>query len=205
MSHFIETEEQLREVYAQPMPGAVDKQLDRLETHTRHFISLSPFMTIGTARADGLADVSPRGGEPGFVTVLDDRTLALPDRPGNNRLDTLSNVVHDPTVGLLFFLPGVNEMLRINGRARISVDPELLQKFEHQGRLPLSVMLIAIDEVYMHCAKAVARSRLWAPDAQIERKAFPSLGQIMRDQLKLKEEASLIDALLDQDTQDGLY
>ena len=203
--HLIKDEAGLRTVYNEASPGAVMKEMSQLEKHTRRFINLSTFMCIGTARPDGLADVSPRGGEAGFVSVLDDKTLALPDRPGNNRLDTLTNIVNDPTVGLLFFLPGINEMLRINGRARVSVDPALLKKFEHKGHPPLSVLLVEVREVYMHCAKAVARSKLWSQDVQIARKDFPTLGQIMRDQMKLDMDAKVIDDALDANTRDGLY
>ena len=195
----------LRTVYDEPHPGALAKVLSFLDPHARHFITLSPFFCIGTGREGGMADVSPRGGEPGFVHVLDDRHLAFPDRPGNNRLDTLANLTHTPAVGMLFFLPGVNEMLRINGKARISVAEDLMTRFAHDGRPPRSVIVVAVAEVYMHCAKALKRAELWNPEVRIERSTFPSLGRIVRDQMNLEVPAEAIDQMLDDDARHNLY
>lgn len=199
------TEADLRGTYADPNDAVLAKDIRHIDAHCARFIELSPFCVLGTSRADGLGDVSPRGGEPGFVHVLDKTHLAMPDRPGNNRLDSLTNVAHNPAIALLFFLPGVNEMLRVNGTASISKDPALMERFLANGRPPLSVLVVEVKEAYLHCAKAVKRSGLWDPDAQIERKDFPSLGQIMRDQLALDVEAELIDQALDQDAKDNLY
>lgn len=205
MGHDIQDKTRLREVYPEPSHGAVAKELPFLDAHCRHFIELSPFFCLGSSRPDGLADVSPRGGEPGFVHVLDDHTLAVPDRPGNNRLDTLSNILDHPAVGLLFFLPGVNEMLRVNGTARLSVEPELMKRFEVNGKPPRSVMLIEVKEAYLHCAKAVARSGLWKAESQIERSSFPTAGEIFRDQMKVDVPAKMIDDALDENTRTDLY
>lgn len=205
MGHDIQDKARLREVYPEPSHGAVAKELSFLDAHCRHFIELSPFFCLGSSRPDGLADVSPRGGEPGFVHVLDDHTLAVPDRPGNNRLDTLSNILDHPAVGLLFFLPGVNEMLRVNGTARLSVEPELMKRFEVNGKPPRSVMLIEVKEAYLHCAKAVARSGLWKAESQIERSSFPTAGEIFRDQMKVDVPAKMIDDALDENTRTDLY
>ncbi len=201
----LDSETALRKVYIEPSKPVRDKALPSLDKHSRRFIELSPFLCIGSSRADGLADVSPRGGEPGFVHAIDDVTLAFPDRPGNNRLDTLTNLVHNPAVGLLFFLPGVQEMLRVNGEAAISTAPELMARFVHDGKLPRSVIIITTHEVYFHCSKALRRSELWNPERQIRREEFPTLGQIARDQAKLPIPARLIDLALDRDARKNLY
>jgi PPOX class probable FMN-dependent enzyme len=163
---------------------AARKALPRLDRHGRAFIALSPFLVMATADADGKLDASPRGDPPGFVRVLDDTTLILPDRPGNNRVDSLSNLLANPHVGLIFFVPGIEETLRVNGTATIFTDPALLAESEVAGQVPRTGLRIAIDEVYFHCAKALKRSRLWDKDAQIPRSSFPSLGRIMADQLQ---------------------
>ena len=161
---------------------AEKKVLYRLDTHCRRFIELSPFLVIATADRDGRVDASPRGDPPGFVQVLDDVTLLLPDRPGNNRVDSLANVLSAPGVGLVFFVPGIDETLRINGQASLTTDAAVLAASEVNGRAPKTGMTIRIDEAFFHCAKALKRSRLWDPAAQIERSAFPTLGRIIADQ-----------------------
>lgn len=173
---------ELRALYGAPGDKAVRKQLSRLDRHARDFIALSPFLVLGTSGADG-ADCSPRGDAPGFVAVLDDRTLLLPDRLGNNRIDSLTNVTVNPSVGLIFFVPGINETLRINGKASITVDAALLEPLAVQGRAPKSGLVIAVEQVYFHCAKALIRSKLWDPDSRVERKSFPTLGRILADQI----------------------
>ena len=199
------SEEALREVYPKPSGGALGKQLDFIDRHCRRFIELSPFLCIGSSRPDGLADVSPRGGEPGFVHVLDDRPLALPDRPGNNRLDTLTNIAHAPAVGLLFFLPGFEEMLRVNGFAATSLAPDLMARFTLEGKPPRSVLLVEVREVYLHCTKALKRSDLWNPENHVPRDALPSFGEMLRDQMKLDVAPALIDTALEDDAKKNLY
>jgi PPOX class probable FMN-dependent enzyme len=174
---------ELRARYGAVHPLALDKVLDRFDRHARAFIELSPFLVLGTADADGKQDVSPRGDPPGFVRVLDDRTLAIPDRPGNRRVDSLGNVLANPEVGLLFFVPGVNETLRVNGRARVSTEPDLMDRLAVAGRPALSALVIEVREVFFHCGKALIRSRLWDDGARIERARFPSLGRILADQV----------------------
>lgn len=198
-------ERELRTVYRKASQGVIDKALPALDVHCRHFIELSPFLCIGTSRPDGTADVSPRGGENGFVHILDDGHLALPDRPGNNRLDTLTNILHSPAVGLLFFIPGINEMLRVNGTAAISTEPALMERFVVGGKPPLSVMVVTIQEAFLHCTKALVRSELWNPGRQVPRDRLPSFGQMIRDQLKLMVPAMLIQAGLKKDERDNLY
>jgi len=181
----VDTVSTLRNLYGEPSPRAARKVLSRLDKHCRAFIGLSPFLVIGTASADGRSDVSPRGDAPGFVAVLDDRTLLLPDRLGNNRVDTLSNVVENPNVGLLFFVPGMNETLRINGTASVVTDPGLLEPLAAGGKVPASGLLIRVDEAFLHCAKALIRSKLWEPESRIDRGSFPSMGRMLADQIGL--------------------
>ena len=202
---YIETLEELREAYGAPMDLAVRKEMTRLDEHSRQFLSRSPFVLIGTQDGAGRADVSPKGDGPGFAAVLDDVTIAIPDRPGNNRLDTWENVVVNPAVGLLFLIPGMNETLRINGEARLTLDDDLRERFAVHGRPALSVLVVKVRQVYMHCAKAFIRSALWQPDQWPDRAEMPTLGRIMRDQLALAESASELDASLDTSYRASLW
>ena len=173
----------LGQLYGDPSERAVLKQLDHLDKHCRAFIEISPFLVIGTMGSDGLGDVSPRGDAPGFVKVRDERTIYLPDRLGNNRTDTLLNVLDNSGVGLLFLVPGMNETLRVNGNARITIDNNILEGLSAQGKAPRSALEISVKEAYLQCAKALIRSKLWEEDYRIERKSFPSLGKIISDQI----------------------
>lgn len=179
----IADEKQLRAIYGEPSTIAVGKQLDRLDGHCRAFIALSPFCVVATQGADGLGDATPRGDAPGFVGVLDEKTVALPDRPGNRRLDTIANIVRNPGVGLLFLIPGFDDTLRVNGTAEIRDDQDLRERFAVGGKLPTTVMLVHVREAYLHCAKAFIRSRLWDPSLRVERSRLPSLGQMIKDQV----------------------
>lgn len=174
----------LRALYGEPSELARLKQLDHLDPHCRRFIGQSPFLVIGTTRAGSGTDVSPRGDAPGFVQVIDDQTLAIPDRLGNNRVDTMSNLVHDPAVGLIFFIPGIDETLRVNGTATLSRDPALLQGMAVHGKLPKLAIKVAVREAFLHCGKALKRSKLWHDDYKITPKNFPSLGRIIVEQVK---------------------
>ena len=173
----------LRDIFGQPGDGAVRKQLARLDKHCRRFIELSPFLCIGTADRNGKADVSPRGDPAGFVQVLDDKTIIIPDRPGNNRLDTMSNIMENPNVGILFMIPGFEDSLRVNGRATIVRDPEALKKAAVNGKEPKVAIRVTVDEAFLHCAKAFKRSRLWEADAIVDRSAMPSLGKMILEQI----------------------
>lgn len=159
------------------------KVMRHLDRHGRAFIALSPFLVIATADTDGKLDASPRGDPPGFVRVLDDTTLLLPDRPGNNRVDSLGNILAAPGVGLIFFVPGIDETYRVNGRATVLTDQAALDPSEVNGRAPRTGLVIKVEEAFFHCAKPLKRSRLWDPSAQIERSTFPSLGRILVEQL----------------------
>jgi len=186
---FIASHDHLRKIYKTPEPtaGSMRKELRALDGHCRSFIAKSPFVLIGSSDGAGNADVTPKGDRPGFASVLDETTIAIPDRPGNNRLDTLENILVNPAVGLLFLIPGMNETLRVNGEARITVDQALREQLAVDGKLPLSVVVVRVKAVYMHCAKAFMRSALWQPESWPDRASMPTLGAILRDQLALAD------------------
>jgi PPOX class probable FMN-dependent enzyme len=179
----VEDIREIREIYGTPAERTVKKQLPRLEKHSRAFIALSPFLVMSTCDAEGRCDASPKGDAPGFVTVLDDETLLIPDRLGNNRVDSIGNILQHPRIGLLFLVPGIRETLRVNGRAQITVDPALLESSAVNGKPPRSGILVTADEVYFHCGKALIRSDLWNPAKHVGRKDFPSLGVVIAEQI----------------------
>lgn len=195
---YISSREQLRDLFGRPHDIALKKELRALDAHSRRFIERSPFVVIASQDGAGNADASPKGDRPGFVRVLDDRTLAVPDRPGNNRLDTWMNILENPAVGLLFMIPGMNETLRINGTAKLTVDPGLCARLHVDDRPARVVMIVDVRQVYMHCAKAFIRSKIWTPDAWSARSDMPTLGQILKEQASLSASASECDALLDE-------
>ncbi|MDI6028864.1 pyridoxamine 5'-phosphate oxidase family protein [Corticibacterium sp. UT-5YL-CI-8] len=194
---FIASHAELRSLYKTPSDRAISKELKALDGHCLSFLARSPFVLVGSSDGKGNADVTPRGDKPGFVAVLDANTIAIPDRPGNNRLDTLENIVVNPAVGLLFLIPGMNETLRINGDARITADTALREQLAAEGKLPVSVMVVTVKSAYMHCAKAFMRSDLWKPACWPDRASLPTLGQILHDQLALSETAETVDRNLD--------
>lgn len=172
--------EVLRDLYGEPVLASLVKEMTFLTEPYMTFIKASPFVILSTSGEEGL-DASPRGGPPGFVRVADKKTLILPDRSGNNRVDSLSNVVSDPRIAMLFLVPGVGETMRVNGQARISVEPDLLQSFaDTNGKIPRSAMIVSIDRCYVHCSQSLARSKLWDPATQVDRKALPSIGQMLQ-------------------------
>jgi uncharacterized protein len=191
---FIETHEELRDLYGPVYDSAVKKELRRLDPHARNFIAKSPFLLIGSQDRNGNGDVTPKGDRPGFVLVLDDFTIGIPDRPGNKRLDTFENIIENPGVGLIFFIPGMDETLRMYGEARLTADGELRQRCAVDGKAALAVMLVKIRTHYMHCAKAFMRSQLWKPESWRPRAEMPTLGQIVRDQQALATSSEEIDA-----------
>jgi PPOX class probable FMN-dependent enzyme len=178
--HRITTVEQLEALYGTPSGPAVAKEVERLTSGYRAMIEAAPFAVIATVGPEGL-DCSPKGDPAGFIRVIDDTTLAIPDRPGNNRLDGMRNVLRDPRVSVLFLIPGVGETLRVVGRASISVDPELMAGFTVNGRLPRSVMIVKIERVFFHCSKATVRSKLWDEMTKIARTQLPSTGAIIAE------------------------
>jgi PPOX class probable FMN-dependent enzyme len=182
-SNQVASKSELHELYGEPLERAVKKQLNHLDKHCRGFIALSPFLVLATSASDGSCDASPRGDAPGFVAVIDEKTLLLPDRRGNNRVDSLENVTGNPHVGLLFLVPGMNETLRVNGTASVTTDPALLDPLAVRGQSPRTGLLVTVEEAYLQCGKALIRSDLWNAEKQIDRSTFPSLGQMMADQI----------------------
>ena len=178
MSAIVRTVTELEALYGQPVAAATVKEVARITPHYRTYIEASPFVSLATSGPEGL-DCSPRGDRPGFVRVHDEKTLMLPDRRGNNRIDSLRNIVRDPKVALLFLIPGVGNTLRVNGRAEISVDPVLLDSFAVGDKPPRSVTVITVDAVYFQCARALVRSELWNPARHRDPKELPSAGQIL--------------------------
>jgi PPOX class probable FMN-dependent enzyme len=177
----ISNEEELRQVLGHPNQLSLEKEIHALDEHCRNFIARSPFLLIGTANAEGNGDVSPKGDPAGFVQVLDDHTLAIPDRPGNRRFDSLVNLLENPQVALLFLVPGVEETLRVNGTATMVRDEELLNRMTVQGKQPLLAILVDVREAFLHCAKAFKRSKLWDEESQIVRDELPSLAKMVLD------------------------
>jgi PPOX class probable FMN-dependent enzyme len=176
--HRITTLEQLEALYGEPVQAAVAKEIDYISDHYKAFIDKAPFVVVATVGPEGL-DCTPRGDPPGFVRVRDKKTVLIPDRRGNNRVDSLRNLVRDPRISLLFMIPGIGNTLRLNGRAEISVDPELCASFSMQGKLPRSVLVVTAERDYFQCPKALVRSRLWSPEVQIARSELPSTGEML--------------------------
>jgi PPOX class probable FMN-dependent enzyme len=176
--HTITTVEQLETIYGHPSGAAVFKEIDHINAQYRAFIEAAPFFALATVGPEGV-DCSPRGDAPGFVRVHDEKTLLIPDRRGNNRIDSLRNIVRDPRVSLLFLVPGVSETFRVIGRASISTDPALTESFVFAGKTPRAVIIVAVERVYYQCAKAIIRSKLWEPETKVERASLPSNGTIL--------------------------
>lgn len=192
----ITSRDELRKIYKPASERALRKELRQLDGHFKSFIARSPFVLIGSSDGKGHADVTPKGDRPGFVAVLDDNTIAIPDRPGNNRLDTHENIIDEPYVGLLFLIPGMNETLRINGKALITDDEALRQRMAVEGKLPQTVIVVKVEAAYMHCAKAFMRSQLWRPETWPDRSTMPTLGQILTDQIEGNVTAEATDKAL---------
>jgi PPOX class probable FMN-dependent enzyme len=178
----IESIEALRVVYSEAKGRAVRKQLNHIDVHCARFIALSPFVVIASGDGRGALDASPRGGAPGFVRVADAHRLLIPDSPGNNRLDTVTNIIATGNVGLLFMIPGVDETLRVNGRARLNDEAAILATFADVKRTPKLVIEVTVTDAYLHCAKAFMRSKLWSAESRIERNALPTMGEMLSDQ-----------------------
>ncbi|HEY4163217.1 MAG TPA: pyridoxamine 5'-phosphate oxidase family protein [Dongiaceae bacterium] len=212
-SQMIQTLADLDAITERASGGAVGKEQKQLDIYSRQFIGLSPFCCLATSDAEGGADVSPRGDKPGFVRVLDDHAVLIPDRPGNNRMDSLRNVIQNSQVGLLFLIPGFEDTLRLNGRACVTKDPNLLADSAVDGKAPKFGILVSVEEVFLHCAKAFRRSRLWDPASQVDRKVMPTLaGMIMRQMAEAErrakpapEEVAAVDAEIEEEYQTQLY
>lgn len=199
--HDVTSADRLRELIEAPAPDGLvmRKQLAVLDAHCRAFIAKSPFLVLSTADAAGHCDATPRGDGPGFVLVLDDHTLVIPDRPGNRRLDSMLNILANPHAGLLFIVPGVDETLRVNGRARLTEDPEVLRQLAVKTKTPQLGIVVAVEEVFFHCARSFKRSRLWQSGSWPDRAELPSLGTILADQTKPADATSAdLDGWLDE-------
>jgi len=178
----------LKTIYPDPSPRVIAKARPELDAHAKKFIAMSPFCVLATSGSDGSVDASPRGGNPGFIRVAGPNRLLMPDRPGNNRIDSFRNIVEGSgRVQLIFFVPGIDETLRVGGSGTLSAEPDLLASMEEFGKLPRAVLSIDVREAYFHCGKALMRSKLWSPEARVERSGFPSISQVIHDQTKLGE------------------
>ena len=178
----------LKTIYPEPTARVIAKARPEIDIHARKFIEMSPFCVLATSGSDGSVDASPRGGHPGFVHVEGPNRLLMPDRPGNNRIDSFKNIVGGTgLLQLVFFVPGLDETLRVGGTGSVTLEPALLAAMEEFGKLPRAVLCIDVSEAYFHCGKALMRSRLWSRDAQVERATFPSISQVIHDQTKLGE------------------
>ncbi len=191
----VTTLEQLREVYPAPAERSVLKEVDHLDHHCRAFIALSAFVLISSSDADGACDASPKGGPPGFVTVLDDHRLLIPDATGNRRLDSLQNMLENPRVGLLFLIPTMGEVLRVNGQVELSRDPELLQGLQTGGRPAKLALIVTVEEAYLHCAKSIIRSKLWKTESWPDPEELPSAAEILNDHIGIGDLAASAAAL----------
>lgn len=192
----------IRDRLGEPSAVVGGKQLDHLDPHAAAFVGASPFVVLSSAGRDGSCDASPRGDEPGFVALLDPRTLLIPERKGNKRADTLVNVSETGQLGALFLVPGVTETLRVNGSARVVEDPALLEPLTSRGRIPELGLLLEIEEVFFHCARAFLRSRLWDPASWPDERPVPSLGRVLEDQSGGRHDAAALDAELAEDAHD---
>lgn len=175
---FVLDVEQLAGIYGTPAQASIVKEIDYLDDIYRPFVEKAPFVSLATVSEDGI-DCSPRGDQPGFVRVQDQKTLIMPDRRGNNRIDSLANIVRDPRTSFMFLIPGSNTVLRVNGQARVSIAPELLASFEVEGKVPRSAIVLTIDKVYFQCARAVMRAGLWDIDTHIDPKSLPTAGEML--------------------------
>jgi len=194
----------LEKLYGLPVGAPIDKEIDYLHPHYQKLIAASPFFVLATGGPDGL-DASPRGDAPGFVVVEDEKTLLIPDRRGNNRVDSLRNIIADPRVALLFLIPGIGETLRVNGRAEICTEPALLGRFSVEGKLPRSVIVVRVDTCFFQCARAIFRSKLWEPAQQVERASLPSTGTILSDVTKGRFDGKEYDKVLYGRLKSALY
>lgn len=197
--------DELRALYGQPSELVIKKSLPRLDPHCRAFIARSPFLCLATSAPEGPADVSPRGDAPGFARVLDDHSILIPDRVGNNRIDSLANIVRNPRVALLFLVPGVDETLRVNGQASLSRRADWLNAAAVQGKLPRSIIHVVVEEAFLQCGKAPKRARLWSDDYRIARNELPSLGRMLVDQTDCSTTVAELDEAIEKSYRERMY
>jgi PPOX class probable FMN-dependent enzyme len=204
-SDVIRSEEELRAILGVPTPSVANKAIDYIDEHCRAFIGKSPFLLIASSDASGHVDVSPKGDPPGFVQVLDERTLAIPDRPGNRRADTFTNLLQNPQIGLLFLIPGKQETLRVSGEAQIVRDLWLREQCAVQGKVPNFAVVVTVREAFMHCAKCVIRSKLWEADAWPEIDGLAPLARTLIDHANLSDGVDEVQRMIDESIRDRLY
>lgn len=185
--HQVSSVAEFRELRGDAHQMNYDKSMTFIDDHIRDFLKMSTFLTIASVNADGQMDVSPKGDPPGFVKVLDDHTLAIPDRPGNRRADTFTNVLENPSVALICLVPGMDETLRVNGKASVTTDPEILSTMEAKGHTPEVALIVDVEEAFLHCGKALKRGRVWDSDAQIDRSTYPKMGEVIFDHGKYEK------------------
>ena len=204
-SEIVTSEEQLREVLGFPLPRTVAKTITALDQHCRDFIARSPFMLIASSDANGNVDVSPKGDPAGFVQVLDDHTLAIPDRPGNRRADTFTNILQNPKIGLFFLIPGKQETLRVSGKAMLVRDMWLRERMAMQGKVPDFALVVKVEEAFLHCAKCVIRSKVWDMQHWPNPDELPSYAHMIIDHAKLTDKVEDLQAVIEQNYKDKLY
>jgi PPOX class probable FMN-dependent enzyme len=201
----LESVDDLRTIYRPPARGPVDKVIHRLDPHCVDFLAKSPFVVVSTANADGVCDGSPKGGPPGFVQVLDEGRLAWADFSGNNRLDSFQNLVTNDSIALLFMIPGLDETLRVNGRAELVTDPELCERFAIDGKPARVVVVVTVEEAYIHCAKALRRAALWSPETWLDESQVPSAACIVKDHARIDAELADIEQARQRDLETTLW
>jgi PPOX class probable FMN-dependent enzyme len=202
----VRSEDELRALMGDPIaPAVFDKTLSTLDRHCRIFINRSPFVLIATNSAEGHMDISPKGDAAGFVRILDDHTLVIPDRPGNQRFDTLRNLFESPQIGLIFLIPGKRETLRVSGRAEVVHDPELLETLAVNGKVPTLAIAVHVEEAFFHCAKCMVRSRLWLPDHWPSLEGLPTMAETMKDAASIPAPVEVIEAVIKDDEVNRLY
>jgi uncharacterized protein len=201
----ITSEEELRTILGHPNEIVTRKTINHIDANCRDFIENSPFITIATSDLNGNFDVSPKGDPPGFVKILTDRLLAIPDRPGNKKADTFTNILQNPNVGLIFLIPGIKETLRVNGTAKIVTDKKVLELLTYEGKLPLFAIIVEVKEAFMHCAKCMIRSKLWMNNSDIKERTVPSLAKSMVEHTKLNLTIEEMDDLIKNDEKTNLY
>lgn len=201
----ITTEQELRNLMGYPSDIVTRKTINHIDAHCRSFIEKSPFITIATSDQKGNFDVSPKGDPAGFVKILSDKTLAIPDRPGNKKADTLTNIIQNPAVGLIFLIPGVKETLRVNGEAKIVTDKRVLDLLACQGKAPALAIIVTVKEAFMHCAKCIIRSNLWTQTSDAEKHTLPTLAEALVDHGKLEISSKELDQMIKDDEKTNLY
>lgn len=203
--NIINTEEELREIMGHPNEIVVNKTIDYIDDNCRRFIEKAPFITMATSDSDGNFDVSPKGDPAGFVKILNDKTLAIPDRPGNRKADTLTNIIQNPKVGLIFLIPGVRETLRVNGAAKIVTDNEVLEILSCEDKVPSLAIIVDVKEAFMHCAKCIIRSKLWTNKEENNQQSMPTLGKMLIDHSKVDMNPEELDEMIRNDEKTNLY